>query len=307
MIQLSQEERTVFTQWTAYILSRCDEDRSWEDVLVGAYCEFMPGADEAQGRLVVQHILDTMSEFETAYDLSKTQSEDFAAYYLTEEARTKAEAFAARAGMAEDDGERLENIIKESGSYPSQLRIAYGDNAFRSLSALVLYIMAVKGQLQNVPREVSIRQVTYIVCVEDAMGQLVDDLEMGYIEIEKYRSRRKALWQILKFGIVMGFALLGGGALGIALAEKQIMGAIVSGVTAIYGIAICLGPLDDTMQQLIEGEDITIRDSSIPVRSHAGEYVSENGRIQRADNYAETDLEMDRQQTEAPDVIMADI
>ncbi len=307
MIQLTQEERIVFTQWTAYILSRCDEDRSWEDVLVGAWCEFMPGADEAQGRLVVQHILDTMSEFETAYDLSKSQSEDFATYYLDAEARARAEELVAKAGMADDGGKGLEKTIEEAGSYPSQLRSAYGDNAFRSLSALVLYAMAVRGQLNNVPNDISIRQVTCIVCVEDSMGQLMDDVERGYIEIEQYRTRRKALWQILKFGLVAGFALLGGGALGVSLAEKQIMGAIVSGVTAIYGIALCLGPLDDTMQKMIENEDIPIEENSIPVSSRADEILAAYDEKYGVDHCIEPDYIEKCHGLETPTILMEEI
>lgn len=306
MTQLTQEERAALAGQVAYILSRCDEDRSWQDVLVDAYCEFMPEADKAQGELVARHILDTMSEFETAYDLSRSQYENFATHYLDTEARAKAEAFAAKASMTDDDMKKVEETIKESWSDSSRLRSGYGDNAFRSLSALVLYTMAVKGQLNHVPKDVSIRQVTHIVCFEDSIGRLMDDVEKGYIEIEQYRTQRKALWQILKFGLVAGFALLGGGAVVISLTEKQIMGAIVSGVTAISGIALCLGPLEDTMQAMMENEDIPIREDSIPVSSKADEILAAYDENHRADDCIDMDYEENHQITETPDVLMAD-
>lgn len=307
MTQLTREERAALTGQVAYILSRCEQDRSWQDVLVDAYCEFMPEADKTQGQLVAQHILDTMSEFETAYDLSRSQYENFATYYLDSEARAKAKAFAAKASMTDDDMKKVEETIKESWSNSSRLRSGYGDNAFRSLSTLVLYTMAVKGQLNHVPKYVSIRQVTHIVCFEDSMGQLMDDVEKGYIEIEQYRTRRNALWQILKFGLVAGFALLGGGAVVISLTEEQIMGAIVSGVTAIFGIALCLGPLDDTMQKMTENEDIPIREDSIPVYSKADDILAAYDGNHRADDFIDIGFMENYQEQETPTIPIEEI
>lgn len=307
MTQLTREESTVLAGQVAYILSRCDEDQSWQDVLVDAYCEFMQEDDKARGELVAQHILDTMSEFETAYDLSRSQYKDFATYYLDPEARARAETFAAKASMTDDDVKKVEKTIRESWSNSSRLRSDYGDNAFRSLSALVLYTMAVKGQLNHVPRDVSIRQVTYTVCVEDSMGQLMDDVEKGYIEIEQYHTRRKTLWQILKFGLVAGFALLGGSAVVISLTEEQIMGAIVSGIAALSGIALCLGPMDDTMQAMMENEDIPIREDSIPVSSKADEIMAAYDGNHRADDFVDIGFIENYQEQETPTIPIEEI
>lgn len=307
MPQLTREERAALAEWTAYILSRCEEDRSWQDVLADAYCEFMPEADKTQGQLVAQHILDTMSEFETAYDLSRSQYENFATHYLDPEARAGAEELVAGAGMADDSWEKLEEALKDSQSNSSWLRSGYGDNAFRSLSALVLYIMAVRGELNHVPKDVSIRQVTHIVCFENSMVRLMDDVEKGYIEVEQYRTQGKALWQILKFGLVAGFALLGGGAVVISLSEEQVMGAVVSGIAAVSGIALCLGPLEDTMQKMMEKENIPIREDSIPVYSKADEILTEYDGNRREYDCIDIGFIENYQEQETPTIPMEEI
>lgn len=357
MIRLTQEEQMTLVRRTASILSRCDEERNWKEVLADAYCEFMLSADVLQGRLVAQHILNTMSEFEAAYDVSKIHSEAFIMYYLdtavegkdlegqcrslhvliesmrafnalckgaevvkidssyngpfTEKIRNalrvQAETLAAEVDTADLGLEKLENILRESNLASDASACPFGERAFRSISAMVLYTMAVNHELNDVPSSVSIRQVTYTVCVEDSMRRLIDDVEKEYIDIMKYHAKRMALWQILKLGIVTSFVLLGGGAVAAAIAQKQIAGAIVAGFTAVYGIAICLGPMDDTMHQMIESEDITIHESSIPVYSNADRLLSAYDQRHAANDCADFDSAENDRELETPNNLIEEI
>lgn len=373
MIDLTPEERRIMAQRVSFILSRSEEGRSWAETLSLAYCEFMPDQTPEQGDLMAGHILDTMSEFETMYDVAWTEPGAFVEYYLNEatEGKTLEQQCRSLYSLIEgikafDDsfGEKLmrdprggistveemqenirgkrydgpvteaardalrvgaANLISETSltdfalehitallkEYPDQAHRVFGytcgDRVFRSLSAMVLYTMAKNRELKYVPETVSARQVTYAVCAEDAMRRLVSDAEKNYIDTLQFRARKKAIWQVLQVGIVAGLVLLGGGAVAAAIVEEQIVGAALAGFAAIYGIAVCIGPMDDTVQQLIENEYVPIDEDTIPVYSNAEEILSVYNRNRGTAYQAEPTLLQKTNWQETPDLLIEEL
>ncbi len=81
MMQLTQEERMSLTHRVVYMLTRSKKDYSWKDVLSMTYCEFIPDAEKEHGDLIAEHILDTMSWYETMKDVYVQEPKAFARYY----------------------------------------------------------------------------------------------------------------------------------------------------------------------------------------------------------------------------------
>ena len=336
MLVFTQEERSAIAVRTAFMLGRCQEGVSWQKILSQTYCEFIPESTQAHGDLMARELLDVMGEFETMYDVARTEPKAFVRYYLNaategktleqqcrslyslvegmklfdsillqsrEEPGNPVEDLRDRAKELRYEGPvtdsardtllaqaanqmaeapmtdfALDHITELLSQYPDQAHnvfgYACGDHVFQALCAMVIYTMAKNSELRHVPIDITLQQVTCAVCAEESMRRLVSDVEKGYIDTLTYRAHRKAIWQVLQIGIVAGLILLGGGAVAAAIAEEQIAAAVLSGTAALYGIALCIGPMDDTVQQLIGEEYIPMSEDTIPIYNNADEILS---------------------------------
>lgn len=314
MMQLTQEERMRLTHRVVYMLTRSKEDHSWSDVLSMTYCEFIPDAEKEHGDLIAEHILDTMSQYETMKDVCVQEPKAFARCYadailegkslerqcrslysmiaglqsfsetalnfqeelspqlkafekllendrytgpFTEEARDEMKAQLERLisdeGMTDFDLEQSIELFKKSCDHADQiLRYRFGEHIIRSVTAMVMYTMVKNGELSMVPKTATAEQITLAVCTEDSMRQLFDAMEDGYVDSMAYQKRRMAYWRVYQVLIVGGFLLLAGGAVPAALAAEKTVEAIVAGVACLYGIYIVLGPMNQTMKEVIE-------------------------------------------------------
>ena len=363
MIELTQEERSILAQRVAYIISHCGEGVSWQEILMDAYCEFLPDKTCHQAELATDQLLGTMREFETMYDVARAEPQAFVRYYLhaategktleqqcrslyslvegleaftaigeknpdtlwredlrgkryegpvTEEARDALKARAAKL-MAEASmtDHAMESIVSLLEEYPDQAHSVYDhalhDQAFRSLSAMVLYTMAKNRELRHVPETATLRQVTCAVCAEDSMRRLIGDVEKGYIDTIQYRAHRTAIWQVTQVMLVAGLVLLGGGAVAAAIAEEQIIGAVLAGFSALYGIALCIGPMDDTVQEIIQNEYVPINEETIPVYSNAEEVLSAYTPSGDGDHLPQLELVKKDQWQAMPDLLLEEL
>lgn len=187
--------------------------------------------------------------------------------------------FCIEEGMTDFDLEQSMDLFKKSCDHADKiLRYRFGEHIIRSVTAMVMYTMVKNGELSMIPKTATAEQITLVVCTEDSMRQLFDAMEDGYVDSIAYQKRRMAYWRVYQVLIVGGFLLLAGGAVPAALAAEKTVEAIVAGVACLYGIYIVLGPMNQTMKEVVEIDTACLEfKSDVKHDNTAAEIMDTNG------------------------------
>lgn len=206
---------------------------------------------------------------------------------VTEEARnmlrTQAIRAVAHASLSDETLDTLEQLMDKDHISPHLVLTGRCDDyLFQSTSAMVIYCMAKNGQLSCVPKEITLDHVALTVCAEESMRQLMGNLAKGYITVEQYKHRMTASWTAKKVLLVSVFAVLGTAAVVASLTNQRYDWAFLAAASTIYGISICLGPMDQCMKEMIALEAVEHLQVDVSVKNHSEEI------LKKYRNYEET-------------------
>ncbi|MBR2383624.1 MAG: hypothetical protein IKA89_07755 [Anaerotignum sp.] len=226
MIHIPKAETDYITTYAEDLLARCTPDMTAKDVLSKAFQELMGTGSVLQGRLAAEELLTQMAIFQACYELQLEEPahgsriilehllQGLPAEKQCQILHDFSEGLCSLAGTNAPDGmtgqpseEVRERLMKETlsllqlqeegqlsdhGQLYFDLTGRVSKELSTALTAMILYCMAKKGELEGCPQEVTLKQIVTCVCQEMADQQTALVLQKEYIDGAEANDRRKA-------------------------------------------------------------------------------------------------------------------
>lgn len=226
MIHIPKTETDNITLYAEDLLSRCTPDMTAKDMLSKAFQELMGTHSAAQGRLAAEELLTQMAIFQACYELQleeEAHGSRIILEHLLQDLPTEkqcqmlhqfSQGLRSLAGtdLSEDMTEELSEEVRtrlleetlsllqmqeedplSCHSQPSaDLPDRISPELTTALTAMILYCMAKKGELEGCPQEVTLKQIVTFVCQEMTDQQTALALQKEYISAAAAADRRKA-------------------------------------------------------------------------------------------------------------------
>lgn len=298
MMKLADTERKYIIRRSAAAISQLQEGEEAVSVLSGIYCGTLPDKSPRQGELMAQEVLEWIGRFQEACDGAMEAPEDYLCKAVaaplaqlpleeqceflgrqlevripqppTEAERDSLLREAARQMLAGEGFPKVQPGTGESSGWENvprrnEAKGIVGEEMFLAVTAMVVYTMAINGELSGVPDKISLAQVTVGVCAEDKLAELQWAAEMGYLEKTLIENRLKILKTACISTMLAALAVVGLGG--------WLVGMPLAAVAALCGYTVLWLGTILAVYYKVNAEMIREEAASIPCRTVAANPV----------------------------------